>query len=135
MTSNPIHILLVEDNLTTLRASEKLLRKDGYIVYIAEGYQTALEVAKKERVDLIISDINLWDGDGCDLLRELHQLQPMQAIAVTGYTLPDEAEHYRAAGFAIVIRKPAHHSEISSSIANLTFARSTNGSPGEKLAK
>ena len=126
MTLNATSILLVEDNLATLLATEKLLRKDGYVVHIAEGYQTALDVAKKQRVDLAICDINLWDGNGCDLLRELRELQPIQAIAVTGYTLPDETEHYREAGLAAVLRKPVHHSEISSAIANLTVTSGAN---------
>ena len=119
MISTPISILLVEDNLTTLDASAKLLRKDGYIVHVAEGYQTALSVAKRERLDFAICDINLWDGDGCDLLRELRDIQPLQAIAVTGYTLPEETEHYRDAGFAVVLHKPTPHSEIISAISLL----------------
>ena len=128
MTSNSINILLVEDNMTTLRALENLLQKDGYIVHIAEGYQTALDVAKRNRLDFAICDINLWDGDGCDLLKELQALHPLQAIAVTGYTLPDETLHYQDAGFSVVLRKPVHHSEITSAIALLTSAASGNGS-------
>ena len=119
MISQPITILLVEDNLTTLAASAKLLRMDGYLVHVAEGYQTAMNVAKQERLDLAICDINLWDGDGCDLLTELQKLQPVRAIAVTGYTLPDETEHYHDAGFSMVLRKPIHHSEIISAISLL----------------
>jgi len=120
MTSNSINILLVEDNLTTLRALEILLRADGFLVHTAEGYQTAMNVAKKEKVDFAVCDINLWDGDGCDLLGELQKLQPMQGIAVTGYTLEDETEHYRDAGFAVVLRKPVHHSQITSAITQMS---------------
>jgi CheY-like chemotaxis protein len=78
---------------------------------------SALQVAKGNRVDFAICDINLWDGDGCDLLTELQKLQSIKAIAVTGYTLPEETEHYRDAGFAAVLHKPVRHSEISSAIA------------------
>lgn len=120
--SRPINILLVEDNPTTLAASAKLLRTDGYAVYAAEGYQTALAVAKQQRLDLAICDINLWDGDGCDLLQELQLLQPVKAIAVTGYTLPEETEHYRDAGFALVLHKPTPHSELVSAISLLRSA-------------
>ena len=127
MTSNSINILLVEDNLTTLRALEILLRADGYVVHTAEGYQTALNVAKKEKVDFAVCDINLWDGDGCDLFGELQKLQPMHGIAVTGYTLEDETEHYRDSGFAVVLRKPIHHSQIVSAILQLSCTdRGTN---------
>jgi CheY-like chemotaxis protein len=115
----PIRILLVEDNITTLNACAKLLRADGYTVYLADGYQSGLAVAKKETLHLAICDINLWDGDGCDLLRELKLLHPIKAIAMTGYTLPEETEHYRDAGFSVVLRKPVHHSEIVAAISQL----------------
>jgi CheY-like chemotaxis protein len=116
----PIAILLVEDNLTTLGAYAKLLRGDGYTVHVADGYQSALLIAKSETLDLAICDINLWDGDGCDLLGELQLLQPVKGIAITGYTLPEETEHYRDAGFSVVLRKPVHHSEIASAISQLS---------------
>lgn len=119
MNSHSTNILIVEDNLATLLALESALQNDGYIVHVAEGYQTALKVAKRNRVDFAICDINLWDGDGCDLLAELQKLQAMKAIAVTGYTLPEETEHYRDAGFAAVLHKPVLHSEILSAIALL----------------
>ena len=122
MDSNSTNILLVEDNLTTLRALENLLKQDGYLVHVAEGYQTALAVARQNRVDVAICDINLWDGDGCELLVELQKMQSMKAIAVTGYTLPEETEHYRDAGFGVVLRKPVQHSEILSAIALLQTA-------------
>jgi CheY-like chemotaxis protein len=122
MEQRAVHILLVEDNLTTLLAYEKLLRADGYVVHIAEGYQTALDVARKERVDLAVCDINLWDGDGCDLLKDLQKIWAMKGIAVTGYTFPGETEHYREAGFDIVLHKPVDHLQIASAISELCYA-------------
>ena len=50
--SEAISILLVEDDLDTLRAYAKLLRRDGHIVYTADGYEAALDVAQRQRVDL-----------------------------------------------------------------------------------
>jgi CheY-like chemotaxis protein len=119
LSPRPLHILLVEDNLDTLRAYAKLLRADGYVVHTADGYQTALAVTKKERIDCAVCDINLWDGDGCDLLRELQKLQPLKGVAVTGYTLPDETELYRDAGFGVILSKPASHLQITSAIAEV----------------
>ena len=118
--SEGIRILLVEDDLDTLRACAKLLSSDGHIVYTADGYQSALDVARRERVDLAVCDIGLWDGSGSDLLKELQKLQPMKAIAVTGFSLPDEVEDYRAAGFASVLPKPLQHSRLQSAVADLS---------------
>ncbi len=115
-----IKILLVEDHVATLTALARLLRLEGYIVYTADGYQAALDVVKTERIDLVVSDIDLWDGDGRHLLRELQKLQNLKGIAVTGFTLPSEVEEYREAGFAAVVPKPLEPSQITSAISQLT---------------
>jgi len=118
--SEAISILLVEDDLDTLRAYATLLRRDGHIVYTADGYQAALDVAEKERFDLAVCDIGLWDGNGCDLLKDLQKLRPMKAIAVTGFILPDDVEDYRQAGFASVLPKPLQHSRLQAAVFDLT---------------
>jgi CheY-like chemotaxis protein len=115
----PVSVLIVEDNLITLEACAKLLRAAGFIVHVADGYQTALSIARTAAVDVALCDIHLWDGDGCDLLNELQSLQPVKAIAMTGYTLPEETDHYRDAGFSTVLRKPVVHSDITSAISQL----------------
>jgi CheY-like chemotaxis protein len=117
--SNAIRVLLVEDDLDTLKAYAIHLRREGYIVHTAEGYQTALAIAKRERVDCAVCDINLWDGDGCDLLHELQKLQPLKGVAVSGYTLPDETELYREAGFGVILSKPVNPLQITSAITEL----------------
>jgi CheY-like chemotaxis protein len=115
--SRPVSILLVEDDAPTLVASAKLLRMEGHIVHTADGYQAAIEVAGKERIDLAVCDIRLWDGSGNDLIKELQKLQPLKAIAITGFTLADEVEEYREAGFAAVLPKPLQYSQLQSAVA------------------
>ncbi len=127
-TSDPIHILLVEDNPATRTVLAKLLQKDGYAVHPADGYQTALAAAKQHRLDVAICDINLQDGDGSDLLTELKAVQPMEGIAVTGYTLSGETEHYREAGFRVVLHKPIHYPELKSAISALMASRTIQAS-------
>jgi CheY-like chemotaxis protein len=112
-------VLVIEDNITSLMNLARLLRMDGNVVRTADGYQAALDVARSVRVDLAVCDIALWDGDGCDLLNELQKLQPLKAIAVTGFALPDEVEQYRAAGFATVLSKPYRYWQLTCAISQL----------------
>jgi DNA-binding NtrC family response regulator len=125
MRSNPqkpqtgVNILLVEDDAHTLMALARLLRKYGHLVHTADGYQAALEVARREPIDLAICDIVLWDGDGSDLLGELQKVQHLKAIAVTGFALADEVEHYTEAGFLAVIPKPIDISKLRLTISQL----------------
>lgn len=113
-------ILVVEDNVDSLMAISRLLRADGHTVHTADGYQAALEVARRERFDLAVCDIGLWDGNGCDLLKELQKLRPVKAIAVTGFTFPDEAVDFRQAGFSAVLPKPLQHSQLKSAVSFLS---------------
>ena len=92
----------------------------GYTVNTADGYQAALEAAKRERFDVAVCDIALWDGNGCDLLKELLKLQALKAIAVTAFTLAEEVQQYRDAGFAEVLAKPLDPSQIIAAISRLT---------------
>ncbi|MGA2582072.1 MAG: response regulator [Tepidisphaeraceae bacterium] len=114
-----VNILVVEDDLDTLTAFSLLLRTDGYSVFTADGYQSAMDVAKRERVDLAVCDIGLWDGDGCDLLSELQKLHRLKAIAITGLFFDDEVKHYQEVGFAAVLAKPCQHSQLRSVISDL----------------
>jgi len=116
-------ILVVEDHIESLMILARLLKKDGHIVHTADGYQTALDVATRERIDLAVCDIALWDGNGCELLKELQKLHKLKAIAVTGFALADEVAHYRRSGFAAVLPKPLDHSQLTFAISQLVSAQ------------
>jgi len=64
MNSRSINLLLVEDTSLRLERLKNFCERMDNIVHIAEGYQMALEVARREKVDFAICDINLWDGNG-----------------------------------------------------------------------
>jgi CheY-like chemotaxis protein len=118
-----VKILLVEDHIDTLNAFAKFLRSLGHFVFTADGYQAAIDLAKNEQFDLAVCDIALWDGNGCELLKNLRKIRDFKAIAVTAFTLSDEIEDYHAAGFSAVFQKPFNPSQISSAISQLTLSR------------
>jgi two-component system CheB/CheR fusion protein len=99
-------ILVVEDNPESLSAYVKLLQLDGFYVKGADGYQSATETAEREPFDLLLSGIQLWDGDGCDLLHESQRKYEIKAIAVTGFGQPEDLQRCLDAGFTYHILKP-----------------------------
>jgi len=111
-------ILVVEDHTDTLEALAKLVRLGGYEVSAADGYQSALELARRGHFDLVLCDIGLWDGDGCDLFRELKALQKVEGIAVTGYGMKDDVERCMEAGFKAHLLKPYPVDTLLKSIAD-----------------
>ena len=113
----PIKILVVEDHADNRELMERLLRLNGHEVVGAAGVQEALALAAKERVDLLIADVGLPDGNGCDLLRELRKTRPaLRAVAVTGHDEERLLHECRAAGFFDFVRKPVLFSRLMQAV-------------------
>jgi CheY-like chemotaxis protein len=76
-------VLLVEDNPDTASALTLALSASGYRVQRAESVGAALR-SDLGGVDLVLSDVNLPDGDGRALLRHLHQQTGLPTIVLSG---------------------------------------------------
>ena len=100
-------VLLVEDHADTAQTLSTLLRAAGWTVVSVETASAALEAARSTRLCLVVSDLSLPDGDGCDLLPLLHQVDPsLPAIAMTGHGMDTDLSRTRAAGYARHFIKP-----------------------------
>lgn len=76
-------ILLVEDNKTISKALKYTLEQNKYEVLSAENVSEALNLLKKEKVDLIILDITLPDGDGFELYKIIKEKYNISTIFLT----------------------------------------------------
>ena len=72
----------------------------------AECLTEARAIASREVFDLLISDIGLPDGNGCDLMAELRDRQGLVGIALTGYGMDEDVDRSQAAGFSAHLSKP-----------------------------
>jgi DNA-binding response OmpR family regulator len=70
---NKKKILVVEDEATLQKALNDVLAQEGYEVLSALDGATGLELAKKEKLDLILLDIILPKMDGFDVLKGLRE--------------------------------------------------------------
>ncbi len=66
-------ILLVDDSQELRALYGRVLRKGGYYVIEADSGVAGLAMARKHLPDLILSDINMPDGDGASLLRDVRR--------------------------------------------------------------
>ena len=105
-----MHILLVEDHDDTRRAMELFLRGRGYLTEAAADVQEALYLAATSdtQFDLLLSDLQLPDGNGWDLLRRLEEggRRPQQAIAISGWGSERDVAKSKSAGFETHFLKP-----------------------------
>ena len=99
-------LLLVEDHLPTAQALKSLLARRGFEVVVATCLADARASANRERFDVLISDIGLPDGNGCELMAELSRRQKLAGIALTGYGMEEDVNRSHAAGFAAHLTKP-----------------------------
>jgi len=102
-------ILLVDDNVMSIRFTEVFLRKQHFVVRTASGARQALEFVETFRPDLVLMDIQLPDIDGFELARRLKAYplsRNLVIIALTAYSMKEDEEKAIAAGCDAFLTKP-----------------------------
>jgi PAS domain S-box-containing protein len=120
-------ILLVEDHEPTRVTLSQLLSRRGYNVLPAMSLAEARRIASYERLDLVISDIGLPDGDGYTLMIELKQNLGLKGIALSGYGTEQDIQRGKDAGFIAHLVKPIRIESLEK-ILNLIFRNESTGS-------
>lgn len=111
-------ILLVEDHDATRTTLAGLLTRRGNQVVKAASVAEALSHSAMQPFDLVLSDLGLPDGDGCDLMRELHERYALKGIAMTGYGMEQDIARTKEAGFMTHLTKPIRIQDLESAIAS-----------------
>jgi PAS domain S-box-containing protein len=111
---SPRNILLVEDNPDTLRYLMTLLRHRGYQVTPATRAEEALALADETSFEVLISDIELPDGSGLDVMRALRG--KVVGVAMSGFGSDSDVEMSLDAGFSTHITKPIDFARLEAAI-------------------
>jgi len=101
-------ILVVDDHEDTCMGMKILLERRGYAVQIANGVQAALDLAAKNHLDLLISDLGLPDGTGFELMEKIRQRSDLKGIALSGFGTEEDVARSRKAGFTEHLIKPVN---------------------------
>ena len=128
-------ILIVDDSLVFLTAGSKLLQATGYQVLTAEDGAAALSVVRREKVDLILLDINFppdvahggavnWDGFRIMAwLRRMDEAKGIPIIVVTGGDPAKDKARCGASDVAAWFRKPVDREELLAAIRKVLEAK------------
>jgi DNA-binding response OmpR family regulator len=111
----------VEDNKDTLRHIALVLEARGHAVTTAERLSDALAAAAGRDLDLVISDIELPDGTGLDLMRRLVG-RGVPGVAMSGYGSEEDLRASREAGFSEHLTKPVDVAALEAAIRRVTSA-------------
>lgn len=100
-------ILLVDDEETLRWALQNTLLDDGYDVEDTNDSIEALELAKKRKYDLVISDLTMPFMNGVQLIAEIKKANPsIRAIIMTGYGSTEAVIEAMHTGVSDFITKP-----------------------------
>ena len=114
--------LVVDDVSDVTEMLSVLLSRAGYAVVTAASAPQALNAANEFQFDVIISDIGMPGMNGYQLAHELRQLpgyENVPLVAVTGYSMFDDRERSKRAGFNAHMTKPIDPSALLALIEQL----------------
>ena len=103
-------ILVVDDNLDTRQLLHLYLTSEGFNVVTAADGREGLYMASAERPDLVITDLNMPEIDGIEMIkkiRALSEFKDLPIIALTAYGI-DERDRAIRAGANRAADKPTH---------------------------
>ena len=112
----PLRLLLVEDHADTAKMLVRLLRLDGTEVQWTSTIGAAVELARCEPFDVVVSDLGLPDGSGHDLMRQLCSERTVAGIAMSGYGMEEDIRQSREAGFQEHLVKPVNLPQLREAI-------------------
>ena len=110
--SSPLRIFVIEDHPDTLEALQIYLGQLGHIVFSARSKAEALREIPRANCHVLISDIDLPDGNGWDLIQEVGKLRPDYAIAISGKGMKADREKSAESGFRHHLVKPISPGEL-----------------------
>ena len=102
-------ILVIEDTEDNRRIMRDLLTAAGYDLVEAADGEAGVAMARTEKPDLILMDIQLPVMDGYEATRRIRahpDTATIPIIAVTSYALAGDEEKTRAAGCSGYVAKP-----------------------------
>ncbi|HYH85410.1 MAG TPA: response regulator, partial [Pyrinomonadaceae bacterium] len=113
---------VVDDAPDVTEMIATMMRFAGYAVTTALSAPEAFDAARRERFDVVVSDIGMPGMNGYQLaeaLRALPDYEAVPLVAVTGFTMYDDRERARASGFDDFLTKPIRPSDLLDAVKRL----------------
>jgi CheY-like chemotaxis protein len=115
-------LLVVEDNAENRDALSRRLQRRGFeVVYAADG-KSGVEMAKTEKPDLILMDMNMPELDGWEATRQIKaepSTQQLPVIGLTAHAMPGDRERALEAGCADYHTKPVDFPKLLTQIETM----------------
>ena len=111
--TEPLKILVAEDNDFVRMQVARFLQDEGYTVLEANDGTTALDVIKKNKISAAVVDVRMEPMDGFELVKSLHgQGVYIPVILVTGDQNPDLLSEAARWHVSAVLMKPVQKDRL-----------------------
>ena len=119
-----LSVMFVDDDADSRYLFSLVLDACGAKVMTANSASEAFEMIKREKFDVVISDIGMPDEDGFSLIGKIRDLPNEQggtvpAIALTAYARAEDRVQMLRSGFQMHLAKPVEPAELVAAVANL----------------
>ncbi len=112
-TSHRGRVLIVDDEPDFAESVDWQLTKRRYRVFTALSGEDALDLLRRERIDVLVADIRMPGMDGIELIRRAAGIDPdLQSIVLTGHGGVDTAVEAMRLGAINYLRKPVGVDEL-----------------------
>ena len=109
-------ILIVEGNPSNMKLACFLLESAGHTMLTCTDAEAGLILARDERPDLILMDIQLPGMDGLEAVAQLKREDATRAIPVIALTMKGDEQRIRSAGCDGYIAKPLRYQEFLATV-------------------
>jgi CheY-like chemotaxis protein len=124
LTSAKIRILIVDDAGPVVVLCVNVLQALGYAVKGANRGETAVELLRKERFDLMVLDYKMPGMTGFDVYRQAKALYPdLAVVLVTGHGSPEVVSEANRMGFDSILLKPFTSEELRGTVEKVLTDR------------
>ncbi|CAN5256074.1 hypothetical protein BH11BAC5_BH11BAC5_20340 [soil metagenome] len=116
---NPLNILVAEDNPVNQKLTLKILTKLGYDAVLAENGLQTIEIAARQKFDIILMDVQMPGMDGLEATRIIRQTMEVQPviIAMTANAMTEDKDECLRTGMDDFLGKPVRLEDIVNMIA------------------
>jgi two-component system response regulator HydG len=116
-TRSEVTVLVVDDEQGNRTSLEKIFEREGMRVLSADGAKTALELARKHRVEVVLTDLMMPGTSGLELMRALKEVAPdTEVVMMTAYGTVEVAVQAMREGAYDFVEKPLKRMTIVKSV-------------------
>jgi two-component system, NtrC family, response regulator HydG len=110
-------VLVVDDEHGILESLQRIFEREGYRIQVTDSGETALDLIRKDKVDLVLADIMMPKMSGIELLRAVKAVSPsVEVVMMTAFGTVENAVECMREGAYDFITKPLKRAIVLRSV-------------------